>query len=237
MFDLIGDIHGCRSELTSLLRALGWTVDGDVATPPPGRRAVLLGDLVDRGPDIAGVLRLVMRAVESGHALCVVGNHEDKLAKALSGRAVTVSHGLAASLEQLALQTPEFTMHVRAFIAGLPTHLVLDDGRLIAAHAGFKPELLDASPKKVRAFALYGDTTGEIDALGYPVRRDWAQEYRGDAAIVYGHTPIKDPAWVNGTICLDTGCVFGGRLTALRWPERELVSVPAERAWYVRPAP
>jgi protein phosphatase len=83
----------------------------------------------------------------------------------------------------------------------------------------------------VRDFALYGETSGETDEFGLPVRMDWAAAYRGAAAVVYGHTPSPEPEWVNKTICIDTGCVFGGRLTALRWPEKELVSVPAARVW------
>ena len=84
---------------------------------------------------------------------------------------------------------------------------------------------------KVRAFALYGDTTGESDEFGLPVRLNWAANYRGGASVIYGHTPTLIPEWVNRCICIDTGCVFGGRLTALRWPEQEFVSVPAEKQY------
>ena len=84
----------------------------------------------------------------------------------------------------------------------------------------------------VRDFALYGETTGETDEFGLPVRLNWAADYRGKAAVVYGHTPVPQPEWLNNTINIDTGCVFGGRLTALRYPERELVSIPAEQQWY-----
>ena len=241
-FDIVGDVHGCASELRTLLTELGWTIryDGDVAvdaTHPDGRQAVFVGDLVDRGPDTPGVLRLVMGMVASGNALCVSGNHEAKLVRALRGSKVTVAHGLAESLAQLEREPEEFRQQALAFMDGLISHYVLDDGRLVVAHAGLKEAYHGRSSGRVRAFALYGDTTGETDEYGLPVRYPWAQEYRAQAMVVYGHTPVPRAEWVNNTICLDTGVVFGGELTALRYPEREVVAVPAEQEWYapVRP--
>ncbi|GLW96595.1 polynucleotide kinase-phosphatase [Microtetraspora sp. NBRC 16547] len=236
-FDIIGDVHGCRSELETLLRSLGWEVTPGGAVHPEGRTAVFVGDLVDRGPDTPGVLRLVMGMVAAGTALCVSGNHEQKLVRALNGRKVRVAHGLKESLEQLAAEPEEFQREARAFMDGLISHYRLDGGRLVVAHAGLKEAYHGRASGRVRAFALYGDTTGETDEYGLPVRYPWAEEYRGHAMVVYGHTPVPKPEWINNTICLDTGVVFGGKLTALRYPERELVSVPAERVWYesVRP--
>jgi protein phosphatase len=231
-FDVIGDVHGCRDELVELLRQLGYTVDGDSVTPPPGRRAVFVGDYVDRGPDTPGVLRLVMGMAAAGTALCLPGNHDNKLVRKLKGRDVRITHGLAETLAQLDAEPPEFREQVRDFLDGLVSHAVLDDGRLVVAHAGMKERYQGRASGRVRDFALYGETTGETDELGLPVRLDWAADYRGDATVVYGHTPNEDPTWVNRTINIDTGCVFGGRLTALRWPERELVSVPARETYY-----
>jgi len=232
-FDIIGDVHGCLPELDELLDALGYRPDGaGVRRHPAGRTAVFLGDLVDRGPDTPGVLRTVMGMVAGGAALCVPGNHEAKLLRAMRGRDVRISHGLAESLAQLAAETDEFTAGVAAFLDGLISHYVLDSGRLVVAHAGLREEMHGRASAAVRAFALYGETTGETDEFGLPVRYPWAQDYRGKAAVVYGHTPVPEAVWVNNTICLDTGCVFGGRLTALRYPERELVSVPAQRVYY-----
>jgi protein phosphatase len=230
-FDIIGDVHGCREELVLLLEALGYAVDGDTVRPPEGRRAVFLGDLVDRGPDTPGVLRLVMGMVEAGTALCVPGNHDVKLVKALRGRTVQIKHGLAESLEQLERETPEFRERAAAFLDGLVSHFVLDEGRLVVAHAGMKEAYQGRGSGRVREFALYGETTGETDEFGLPVRFNWAAEYRGKAMVVYGHTPIPETQWLNDTLNVDTGCVFGGRLTALRYPERETVSVPALRVW------
>ncbi|MBB6349302.1 polynucleotide kinase-phosphatase [Nonomuraea muscovyensis] len=227
-FDIIGDVHGCRAELESLLERLGW----QGVRHPEGRTAVFVGDLVDRGPDTPGVLRLVMDMVEAGTAICVAGNHEQKLVRALNGRKVKVAHGLQESLDQLAAEPPEFTARARAFMDGLISHYQLDGGRLVVAHAGLKEAFHGRASGRVRAFALYGETTGETDEYGLPVRYPWADDYRGRAMVVYGHTPTVRPEWVNNTICLDTGCVFGGHLTALRYPERELVQVQAEKVWY-----
>jgi protein phosphatase len=238
-FDVIGDVHGCFDELSDLLGALGYQVaaDGSSAVHPQGRTAVFVGDLVDRGPATPAVLRLVMGMTAAGSARSVTGNHEAKLVRALRGRDVTVSHGLAQSLAQLAAEPAEFTAQATAFMDQLLGHLVLDDGRLVVAHAGLPEAMHGRASAAVRSFALYGDTSGETDEFGLPVRYPWAQDYRGRATVAYGHTPVPAAEWVNGTICLDTGCVFGGRLTALRYPEREIVSVPARRVYFepVRP--
>jgi protein phosphatase len=231
-FDIIGDVHGCHSELVTLLTRLGYVVTEDGAHHPDGRTAVFVGDLVDRGPDTPGVLRLVMGMVAAGTALCVSGNHENKLVRALDGRDVRVSHGLAESLAQLSEEPERFRKDVREFMYGLVSHYRLDGGKLVVAHAGLKEEYQGRSSARVRSFCLYGETTGETDEYGLPVRYPWANDYRGAAAVVYGHTPVPEATWVNNTICLDTGVVFGGQLTALRWPSRELVSVPAERVHY-----
>ncbi|WP_405507756.1 polynucleotide kinase-phosphatase [Streptomyces purpurascens] len=227
-FDIVGDIHGCAAELESLLGKLGYT-DG---VHPEGRTAVFVGDLVDRGPDSPGVLRRVMAMVKSGNALCVPGNHENKYGRYLRGRKVQQTHGLAETIEQMAGESEEFVAEVREFLDGLVSHYVLDGGRLVVCHAGLPEKYHGRTSGRVRSHALYGDTTGETDEFGLPVRYPWAEDYRGRAAVVYGHTPVPEATWLNNTICLDTGAVFGGKLTALRWPERELIDVAAERVWY-----
>jgi protein phosphatase len=242
-FDIIGDIHGCRAELEQLLGDLNYTVTRDSsgravdATSSTDRRVVFVGDLVDRGPDTPGVLRLVMGMVASGNAYCVPGNHEDKLLKALRGKNVKTSHGLAESLEQLAGESDAFRAQVDTFIDGLVSHYVFDRGNLVVSHAGLVERMHGRASGRVRAFCLYGETTGETDEFGLPVRYPWAQDYRGRAMVVYGHTPTPEPEWINNTICLDTGVVFGGALTALRYPERELVAVRAAEQYYVPATP
>ena len=243
-FDVIGDVHGCRAELEELLGKLGYEIVRDeqgraAGAHHPGRRAVFVGDLVDRGPDTPGVLRLVMGMAAAGDALCVPGNHEDKLLKALRGRNVRISHGLAESLRQLEQEPEELRSRVVAFLDGLISHYVLDGGRLVVSHAGLIERYQGRASGRVRSFCLYGQTTGETDEFGLPVRYPWANEYRGKALVLYGHTPVPAPEWINNTLCLDTGCVFGGRLTALRYPERKIVSVPAAAVYYepARPFP
>ncbi|MFF7391222.1 polynucleotide kinase-phosphatase [Streptomyces scabiei] len=227
-FDIVGDIHGCAGELEALLDKLGY-VDG---VHPEGRTAVFVGDLVDRGPDSPAVLRRVMSMVGSGNALCVPGNHENKYGRYLKGRNVQHTHGLAETIAQMEDESEEFKQEVRRFIDGLVSHYVLDGGKLVVCHAGLPEKYHGRTSGRVRSHALYGDTTGETDEFGLPVRYPWAEDYRGRAAVVYGHTPVPTATWLNNTICLDTGAVFGGKLTALRWPERELVDVPAEKVWY-----
>lgn len=239
-FDIIGDVHGCFDELVILLKRLGYRLEirtddigetGFSVTHSQGRKAVFVGDLVDRGPTVAKVLNLVMSMTAEGTAFCVAGNHEAKLVRKLQGRKVQISHGMAESLAQLERESPEFQQRAAAFLDGLISHYVLDDGNLVVAHAGLKAEYQGRASARVRDFCLYGDTTGETDEFGFPVRADWAAGYRGQAMVVYGHTPVVEPAWLNRTINIDTGCVFGGRLTALRYPEKELVSVPAAQVY------
>ena len=241
-FDIIGDVHGCYDELVQLLTQLGYEIAASpeapgrvIVKPPAGRKAVFLGDLVDRGPKIPEVLKLVMGMVEAGTALCVPGNHDMKLMRKLRGKNVQITHGLAESLAQLEPEPPEFKQQLVDFFDDLVSHYVLDDGRLVVAHAGMKEPMQGRGSGKVRDFALYGETTGETDEYGLPVRCNWAAEYRGRAMVVYGHTPVPEPDWLNRTINIDTGCVFGGTLTALRYPEKELVPVPSLRL-YCQPA-
>ena len=236
-FDIIGDVHGCAEELRRLLETLGWeTTSAGSHRHPSGRKLVFLGDLVDRGPNNVEVLELALRSCKEGRALCVPGNHDAKVLRWLLGQPVRKAHGMQITIDEiLALPEPEqsaFRKRAGAFLTGLASHLVLDEGRLVVAHAGLVETMHLRASKAVTSFALYGDTNGEVDEYGLPVRRDWSQGYRGAATVVYGHTPMREARWLNNTVCIDTGCVFGGKLTALRWPERELVAVAARRVYY-----
>lgn len=221
MLDIIGDVHGCCDELEELLGLLG-----------PERGKVFVGDLVDRGPRVLDTVNLVRSLIAQDRALCVQGNHDDKFARWLAGNRVTISHGLDTSIADVEAHLDASQREsLRRFLAGLPTHLVLDDGKLVVAHAGIRQDMIGRAGEEVRVFTLYGDVTGERDEYGLPVRRDWAAKYSGAATIVYGHTPVSRPVWKNRTLNIDTGCVFGGSLTALRYPEMELVSVKARRQY------
>lgn len=239
-FDIIGDVHGCFQELEELLLKLGYQINrveenttnfGFEVIAPENRKAIFLGDLIDRGPDSPSVLKLVMSMVNSGIAYCVPGNHDLKLQKYLSGKQVQLKHGLDLTVQQLENETSEFKKTVEQFLYGLISHYVFDDGNLVVAHAGLKEEMQGRGSGAVRAFCLYGETTGEMDEFGLPVRHNWADEYRGKAKVVYGHTPVPEAQWLNRTIDIDTGCVFGGKLTALRYPEEEIVSVKAKQIY------
>ncbi len=243
-FDIIGDIHGCCDELTELLETLGYKqveensdspLGGPVYAHPEGRKAVFLGDIVDRGPRIIESFRIVYNMVKSGYGFCVAGNHDMKLVKKLRGKDVQITHGLAntlAELEQLPEDRSEqIKKEIREFLQGLISHYVFDGGKLVAAHAGIREEMQGRGSAMVRDFCLYGETTGETDEFGLPIRYNWAAEYRGPATVVYGHTPNPEPEWLNRTVNIDTGCVFGGNLTALRYPEKEFVSVAAQKTY------
>lgn len=232
-FDIIGDIHGCFDELKLLIEKLGYKVDAEKgAYHPDGRKIVFLGDLCDRGPKNVEVLRLVMNSVKSGNALAVPGNHDVKLIKYLSGKTVQLTHGLDKTVEELEKEDESFRNDVKEFLDGLISHYVLDDGKLVVAHAGLKEEYIGRGSMTVRDFCLYGEATGESDEYGLPVRLNWASDYRGKATVVYGHIPQLEVQAMNGTYCIDTGCVFGGRLTAYRYPEREFVDVDALKQYY-----
>ncbi len=231
-FDVIGDIHGCCDELELLLAKLGYIKTDGIYTHPDNRKVAFLGDFCDRGPRNADVLRLVMDMVKLGNAIAVCGNHDVKLLKYLNGKNISMTHGIDKTIAEIDGEGDDFKVEVAKFIDGLISHYVLDDGKLVIAHAGLKQEYIGRGSARVRDFCLYGETTGEFDSYGLPVRLDWAADYRGRATVVYGHIAAKEVKRQNGTYCIDTGCVFGGKLTAYRYPEREFIEVDALKQYY-----
>ena len=243
-FDIIGDVHGCYDELEELLVKLGYQqtdlnkdepMKGPIFSHPQKRTAVFLGDIVDRGPRIVDCIKLVYSMVKFSSALCVPGNHDTKFLRKLKGRDVKIAYGLENTLAEIDALPGEirdaFKQETLAFFEGLTSHYVLDHRRLAVAHAGIKRGMQGRNAAGVREFCLYGETTGETDEFGLPVRCNWAEKYTGKAMVVYGHTPVPRVEWWNDTVNIDTGCVFGGKLTALRYPEREFVSVPAKKIY------
>jgi diadenosine tetraphosphatase ApaH/serine/threonine PP2A family protein phosphatase len=241
-FDIIGDVHGCIDELEALLTRLGysvtWTWQGQWRVPdvtvPSGRRVIFVGDLVDRGPGALEVITLTMTMCARGQALCVPGNHDVKFRRWLDGHHVTASHGLEITIADFELITAKERATVSQFIKNLPPYLWLDEGHLVVAHAGIQADMIGFTSHKIENFCLYGDVDSGKTPRGLPIRYNWAARYNGAPLVVYGHVCVEAPTWVNGTVCIDTGCCFGGRLTALRYPERETVSVPASRTHFVR---
>ncbi len=231
-FDIIGDIHGCCDELEELLANLGYVRGENGYAHPDGRKAVFLGDFCDRGPRNADVLRIAMEMVAKGSALAVPGNHDMKLLKYLRGKSISITHGIDLTIAEMEAQGEDFKAETAKFLDSLISHYVLDDGKLVVAHAGLRQDYIGRGSMRVRDFCLYGETTGEFDSFGLPVRLDWAADYRGKGMVVYGHIAGKEVKSLNGTFCIDTGCVFGGKLTAFRYPERETISVEAKRQYY-----
>ncbi|MDF9408080.1 MAG: Bis(5'-nucleosyl)-tetraphosphatase PrpE (asymmetrical) [Pelotomaculum sp. PtaB.Bin013] len=237
-FDIIGDIHGCFDELTMLLDKLGYRNRSNHYAHPACRKAVFLGDLTDRGPRGLDSFWLVKAMVDSGNALYIPGNHCRKLSRYLEGRNVKIAHGMEKTVAEIEALTEDEREFFREEFLKLyreaPPYLILDKGKLVVSHGGIKEDMIGKVSGRIRNFCFFGDATGEITEAGLPVRRDWAQSYRGDALIVYGHSPVPEAVFVNNTIDIDQGCVMGGKLTALRYPELEITQVPAMAAYYER---
>lgn len=225
---IIGDVHGCLSELLALLQKIQEEGYGD-------RKVIFVGDLADRGPSNAGVLELIADMVEQGRALSVKGNHDDKLLRYLKGNNVKLGHGLEKTVYQIEghLEPLVLKEKLLRFLGGLPLYLVLDEGKLVVCHAGIEDDMIgrpDSGP--VRTFCLYGKITGNKDADGFPERIDWAAERKLNAnspTIVYGHSVQENglPYEINKTVNVDTGCCFGMKLTAMVYPENKFISVDA----------
>lgn len=233
-YDCIGDVHGCLDELSALLHKLGYQYENQMFIHLDGRIPVFVGDLTDRGPNSIGVIKLVYQmVVKENVARYVPGNHCNKLYRYFQGRNVQLKHGIETTVQEFQKLSPKEQKQIRYQFTTLyeqaPLYLELPEVNAVIAHAGIKEEYIGRTDKKVKSFVFYGDTTGEIDEKGMPVRLDWAKHYKGSRWIIYGHTPVKDPRTVNRTVNIDTGCVFGNKLTAYRLPEHESIFVPSKQ--------
>jgi len=241
--DVIGDIHGCYDELAQLLRELGHDdlLEPDISHAPDGStpRVIFVGDIVDRGDRIMDSLRLVHRLCTRGHALTVVGNHDDRFLRWLCGRKVEIRHGLEETVKEFEAMPEDERERWREdlieFLSALPWALGIDHGRGIVAHAAWHAGLhTERSADRIRAYTLYGPTTGNRTPDGFPERIDWAPSYEGPELVIFGHQIYDAPYMHDFAIGIDTGCVFGGALTALRYPELEIFSVKSRGARYHR---
>ncbi|MBM7554013.1 bis(5'-nucleosyl)-tetraphosphatase PrpE [Thalassobacillus pellis] len=230
--DVIGDVHGCLDELKALFDKLEYEWKDGMPSHPDNRVPVFVGDITDRGPASVETIRFVYELVmERKSARYLPGNHCNKLYRYFHGNPVKEQHGLETTTAEYKALPPEEREEVRDKFMELmdasPLYLEIPEIDAVIAHAGIRQDYIGQHGKKVKTFVLYGDITGEKHEDGRPVRRDWAQSYQGDKWIIYGHTPTLEPRFVNKTVNIDTGCVFGNKLTAFRLPEEAIVSVPS----------
>lgn len=237
--DIVGDVHACYGEFLELLQRLGYERCHDgTYRHPAGRKLLSLGDITSRGPDSIRMLQFFVRHVAAGLAEMVDSNHGWKIARWLDGRPVMLGHGD----EKVAVEFQKFEQEngtrranqlkdqSRRLLFTSPSHMMIhyrDQLAAVAVHAGIRDDYIGKETPSIQSFCRYGDVAGTA-ADGRPIRRDWAAERnRTEPLIVWGHDPRPQPERKNGTLNIDQGCVFGGLLTAYRFPEDEIVSVPA----------
>lgn len=234
-YDVIGDIHGCFDELLELIEQLGYQFENGLPVHPEGRKLAFVGDAMDRGPKSLDVLQLLFAMQDAGILYYSPGNHCNKLYRFFKGNSVELLHGLEMTvaewrqLEQGAQK--QFRNRFIRFYEELPLYHRLQDD-LIVVHAGLRQDMIGLPlSRRIITFALYGEITGKYHSDGRPVRGNWAKSYQGEPWIIYGHTPVATPYFKNRTVNIDTGCVFGGHLTALRFPEMEIYQVPSTQVY------
>jgi protein phosphatase len=215
-YAIIGDVHGCHDKLMELVHHPSITDDC---------RVVWVGDLCDKGPDSAKVLDYVMWATRNSD-YAVLGNHDDKLRRYLNGANVKMTAELQRTVDDIHTHAPgsTFVDELRGWLNSLPYYLMLDEGRLYVSHAGCDEKNQGLDTAKARSLNLYGKTNGQTGPDGYPVRLNWAKDYRGARTVVHGHVVVDEPLIQNGVYNVDTGCYKTGKLTALLYPSMELVS-------------
>ncbi len=234
-YDVIGDIHGCFDELIELIGRLGYKFREGVPVHPEVRALAFVGDAMDRGPDSLGVLRLLFAMQDHGTLYYAPGNHCNKLYRFFKGNKVELTHGLELTVSQWrALEKTEqqhFKTRYLRFYEQLPLYHQLSK-ELIVVHAGLQEDMIGQPlSRRIITFALYGEITGNFHSDGRPVRGNWARRYSGQPWIVYGHTPVASPYFCRHTVNIDTGCIFGGALSALRYPEMEICSIASKQPY------
>ena len=212
---IIGDIHGCHQEFADLL---------DQVAPVKGDRIILLGDLVNRGPDSLRVLDLARAA----RAVALLGNHELRLLK--YRRTGDKKYIKETDLDTYHKLRPEDW----AYLEGMPLTFEEKELNIVCVHGGFLPnEPWQRQPAEVVTRIQV------IDRNGRPAKRadapdspSWADRWSGPPFVIYGHTPRPDIYKLKWSAGIDTACVLGGSLTAYVLPERRFVQVKARRRYY-----
>lgn len=237
--DLIGDVHGCYDEFIQLIGQLGYVSGPDgLYRHPAGRKLLSLGDITSRGPFSIKMLEFFIAHIQAGLAEMVDSNHGWKIARWLDGRKVTLAHGDEKVEEEFrqyeheagANKAQSLKEASRVLLLGSPSHMqIVQNGKVeaVAVHAGIRDEYIGKESPSIQSFCRYGDVAG-TGADGRPIRKDWTLGKKTKAIIVWGHDPRPEPERKQGAINIDQGCVFGGKLTAYRFPEDELVSVAAK---------
>jgi predicted phosphodiesterase len=211
---LIGDVHGCISELEILLKRIDLQ---------PADQVVFVGDLVNRGPDSSAVLA---KARQIG-ALSVIGNHEDRLLRYKQQRDPTV-------LKKFDLPT---VLRMRKedwnYLAQMPLTLNFPQYNLVVVHGGFLPATpWQEQPKEVvTRVQVIGPDGNPAKRAQYPNAPSWADVWSGPEFVVFGHTPRLDVYRQPFALGLDTGCIYGGKLSAYILPEGRIIQVPARKRY------
>ncbi|WP_211655763.1 polynucleotide kinase-phosphatase [Planococcus alpniumensis] len=238
--DIIGDVHGCYDELIELLEKIGYAENEEgFYEHPEGRKFVSIGDVMSRGPASLETMCFFLKHVKSGRALMVDSNHGWKIARWLDGRQVVLSHGDERVEEELSVyeeregieKAQKLKLQLKEFLLEAPSHYVFTKNgvrTLVCAHAGIKDSFIGKQSEAISDFCRYGDTGG-FDDNGKPLRKDWTVGHENRLLIVWGHDPKPKTLLINNTINIDQGVVFGGELTAYRYPERTFVSVKAKK--------
>ena len=235
--DIIGDIHGCYDEMMVLIKRLGYVEQGGLYIHPQGRRLLSVGDIMSRGPKSLATMRFWLTQIEAGLSYMTDSNHGWKIARWLEGHAVNLTHGDELVEQEFKLYEQEHgveeTKNVKArfvkMLLNAPSHYILVEnglGKTIVTHAGIRDHYIGKTSPRIRDFCRYGEIIGESDT-GRPIRGDWFLQHQTSELIVWGHDPKVKPYKINNTINIDQGVVFGGELTAFRYPEQTFEAVKA----------
>ncbi|QBK26153.1 metallophosphoesterase [Ureibacillus thermophilus] len=236
--DIVGDIHACFDEWKQMLDQLGYQKNEQgLYVHPEGRKIVSLGDVMSRGPKSIETMEFFLN---HQHLMYMVdSNHGWKIARWLDGRKVQLKHGdekveeefIEFERKQGREKTIQLKKQLRDLLMNAPSHYILTEKgqpKVVCVHAGIREEFIGKESEKIKNFCRYGDVAG-VDERGKPIRRDWYKQYKGKLLIIWGHDPKPEPLIVNNTINIDQGVVFGGKLTAYRYPEKEFVFVQAKK--------